>query len=332
MNRRRQLKALLAAACAAPLYSLAQTGTAARRIGVLMSSNESLAGPLLQSFISGLADHGYVAGKNLTIDVRFADGDLGRLPALAAQLIALKPDVLAGIEAPALALRALTKTIPIVLIAGGNPVTSGLVQSLARPGTNVTGTSLMLDELTGKHVELLAEMVPKMTRVALLYYDAPSGDGLAALARQAEASARAVATAKRLTLTPAGAHDATSLQRAFGQIESARAQGVVYVAAGGLLPLRDAILAHCLRLRLPSISAALGWADAGGLLAYGANFSDTYRYSAKFAARIFKGTRPADLPVEQTREFEMALNLKTARALGLPVPGSMMVRAQRLIE
>ncbi len=242
MRRRDSLIAMAAAALAGVAPAVAQTGTAARRIGILMSSHEALAGPAVQSFISGLADHGYVAGKNLTIDVRFADGDLGRLPALAAQLIALKPDVLAGIEAPALAFRAHTKTIPIVLIAGGNPVTSGLVQSLARPGTNVTGTSLMLDELTGKHVELLAEMVPKMTRVALLYYDAPSGDGLAALARQAEASARAVATAKRLTLTPAGAHDATSLQRAFGQIESARAQGVVYVAAGGLLPLRDAIL------------------------------------------------------------------------------------------
>ncbi|MGH9577979.1 MAG: ABC transporter substrate-binding protein, partial [Terriglobales bacterium] len=202
------------------------------------------------------------------------------------------------------------------------------VQSLARPGTNVTGVSNLGDQLIAKHIELLTEVVPKMSRVALL------NDPLAPAAERFEQFAKTAATAKGLPLIVAGARDPEGLRQAFATLEKERPEGVVVVATGQMNQLRHEIISHVRRLRLPSISAlpAAAWAEAGGLITYAANLLESYRYAATYVDRILKGAKPAELPVEQPTRFEMVINLKTAKALGITIPQSVLLRADRVIE
>ena len=330
--KRRTILQLAAATLASPGLVLAQTPKRFR-VGCLWATNEISVKPLAEAFLAGLRDLGYVAGRNLVVDMRYAGGDYSRFPALADELIALKPDVLVGVEPPAHAMRARTTTIPIVLIASTDPVAAGLVQSLARPGTNVTGLAYRQDQLVAKHIELLTEIVPKMKRVALFKYAALANDPAARVTARFEQVAKAAAAAKGLTLIVASARDPAGVARAFAELERKRPEGIVVPASGSAFQLQHEIIAHARRLRLPSITALpAAWAEAGGLMTYGVNFLESYRYAATYVDRILKGAKPAEMPVEQPAKFEFVINLKTAREIGLTIPQTVLFRADRVIE
>ena len=310
-----------------PLPLLAQTGKRFR-IGCLFLADDATVKPLERAFLAGLRDLGYVVGRNLAMDLRYAGGDSGRLPALADELIALKPDVLFGIGEVAAVIRKKTATIPIVFPSSPDPVADGLVQSLRRPGANVTGIASLPTELVAKHIELLTELVPKLARAAL-FTDPGSPD-----AARIEQAARTAAASKGLKLLVAGAGDAAGVGKAFAMLEKERVEGIVVVATGTMFRLRHDILREVMRLRLPSVSALppAGWAEAGGLLTYAESSVESFRHAATYVDRIFRGAKPGDLPVEHPTRFEFVLNMKAAQALGLKIPQSILVRADRVIE
>ena len=306
------------------------TQTAKRfRVGWLTAGKAAdtpLVRRVFDEFRARMAERGYVEGKNLVIDIRFAEGDATRFPALADELIALKPDVLIGLQAAARAMVAKTKTIPIVMLTSIDPVGAGLVQSLARPGTNVTGMVDLYDQLVAKHVELLLEIVPKASRLGLLIDPNWS-------ARQSfEDYARKAATAKRLTLTVAAAANANELKRAFDEFEKKRVEILVTSSAATLFAWRSEIIAETRRLRLPIAFGADQFADSGGLLSYGPDFIGNLRDAAEVIDQIFKGAKPADLPLRQTAKFQLVINLKTAREIGVTIPQTLLFRADRVIE
>jgi putative ABC transport system substrate-binding protein len=295
--------------------------------------DEASTEPLASAFAAGLRGRGYVVGRDVTIEMRYARGDYSRLPALADELIRLKSDVLIGIEASAQAFRSRTTRTPIVLVASADPVAAGLARSLARPGTNVTGMSYRQDQLISKQVELLTEIVPKLQRVALLNYAASAREPVAPLMARYEQYARAAAAAKGLALIVTAARDPESVRQAFLHMEKAGAQGVVVGATGSAWQLRREIIAEARRLRLPSISALpAAWAEAGALATYGPNFSESFRYAAVYVDRILKGANPAEMPIEQPATFEFVISLATAHQIGLAIPKSILARADRLIE
>jgi len=326
MNRRIVVQSG-AAMLACPALLFAQTSRRFR-VGLLWVSSEAIVKPFEQAFIAGLSDRGYVVGRNLLVDFRYADGDPGRFPALADELIALKPDVLIGVELPAVVMKAKTSAIPIVFLASADPVAAGLVRSLARPGTNATGMAYLTDQLVAKHVELLTELAPKMSRVALLHHGSVS----AARRERFELPARTAAKAKRLTLVVVSARDSQSVREAFAVLEKERAEGLVVPTAAELLHLGREIIDGARRLRLPVITGLPALVEDGLLLKYGANFIENYRYVASYVERIFKGAKPGELPVEQISKFELVINMKTARAIGISIPQSILLRADRVIE
>jgi putative ABC transport system substrate-binding protein len=303
------------------------------RVGCLWLGSESSAKSFQDALTAGLRDLGYVVGGNLIVDVRYAGGAPSRLPALADELIALGPDVLVGVEAPARAIRTRTVSIPIVLASSVDPVATGLVQSLARPGVNVTGMAYRLDELVAKNLELLIEVVPKASKVALLTYGTVKDDLSAPIEARIEQSARAAATAKGLRLAVAKVRDAESVRQVFATLEVEGCDGIVVVPSPYTLQLRYELVGQARRLRLPSISALGGsWAEAGGLISYGPDFIKNYRYAAVFVDRLLKGAKAAEMPLEQPTTFELVVNLSTAKAIGAAIPGSVLVRADRVIE
>ena len=330
-SRRRQFLIASGALLAA---SIARAQPARRfRVGILWGANEIVVRPLRAAFLAGMRERGYLIERNLTLDERYAEGNSDRYGALGEELVALKPDVLVGIESVAVALRSKTTTIPIVLIASSNPVAAGLVQSLARPGTNVTGNSFRLDELVAKHFELLVEISPKMARVAFFNYAVRPGERGESTAASFEQSARKAASTKGLTLTIVAANDVAGARNAFNRLQSERVQGLVVAASGETQHIRDEIIAGARRLRLPSISSLpAAFAETGGLATYGPNFLETYRYAAKYVDQILKGAKPAEIPVEQMATFELVINLKTAKELGLTIPKTVLFRADRVIE
>jgi len=260
--------------------------------------------------------------------LRSAQGDNTRLGALADELVARRPDLLFGIESVATVLRARTKSIPIVVPTASDLVAAGLVESLAKPGTNVTGIQTFGDQLVAKQVELLIEIVPALARVAFL------NDPTAPAARRIEQVARDAAKARGLALVAAGASEPDDVRRAFAAFERDGSQGLVVAATGRMNQLRGEIIAEVRRLRLPAVSGlpAPTWAEAGALVTYSANFLESFRYAASFVDRILKGAKPADLPVEQPTKFELVLNLKAAREIGLAIPSAVLLRTDRVIE
>ena len=331
MNRRTVLQ-LAALTLASPGRALALSPKRFR-VGCLWVANEVTVKQVAEAFLAGLRELGYIEGRDIVVDMRYAGGDTSRLPALADELIALRPDVLVGIESPASVMRGKTKTIPIVLTTSVDPVAYGLVRSIARPGTNVTGMTYSLDNLLAKHIELLTEVVPKMSRVALLNYAAVTNDPDARLAARFEQFAKMAATAKGMRLIVVSARDAESVRQAFAALERERAEGVVVPSTGPLFQLRHEIIGHARRLRLPTISALPeSWVEAGGLINYGPNFLESHRYAATYVDRILKGAKPAELPIEQPAKFEFVVNLKTAREIDITIPKSILLRADRVIE
>jgi putative ABC transport system substrate-binding protein len=330
--KRRTLLTLAATMFAFPGRALAQTRRRFR-VGYLSTSDEASTEPFASAFVTGLRDQGYVVGRDVTLDMRYARGDYGRLPALADELISLKPDVLIGIEGPAQIIRSRTTRIPIVLVSSVDPVAAGLARSLARPGTNVTGMAYQQDQLIAKHVELLTEIVPKLQRVALLNYAAAADEPVAPLIARYEQHARAAAAAKGLALVVTAARDPQGVRQAFLHIEKERARGVVVGSTGSAWQLRREVIAETRRLRLPSISALpAAWAELGGLATYGPNFFESFRYAAIYVARILKGASPAEMPIEQPAKFEFVVNLATAQEIGITIPKSVLARADRVIE
>jgi len=277
---------------------------------------------MVDAFVAGLRDHGHVVGRNLILDVRYGDGGPSRLPAQVDELIALKPDVLAGFEAPAKIMKGKTSTIPIVLTSSSDPVGIGLAQSLRRPGGNVTGISHVWEQLVPKSIELLREFVPRLTRIGLLLDTTSPGS------RAAEENARNAAKTYGATIVPYYVENLSTLEKALAAMSKDRLDGLTGGGGGVIINFARLILENSLRLRIPTA----GNVDLGALFSYGPSLIQAYRDSARYVDKILKGAKPGELPIEQPTKFEMAINLKAARALGLKIPQSVMMRVDRVIE
>jgi putative tryptophan/tyrosine transport system substrate-binding protein len=314
---------------AAPLVAEAQQVAKIPRIGYLATSLAT--NPDQQeAFLRGLRDLGYVEGRNVVIEYRDAEGKLERLPALAAQLVALKVDVIVAAAGtlPALAAKQASRTLPIVFIAAGNPVTSGFVTSLARPGGNLTGLSAVTPELTSKWLELLKQAVPGVTRVAFLWQPGGMGDTDKEVLKQADVAARALGM--RLQLVEA--RGPADIDRAFSEMTRARTEALTVVSTPMFGSERTRLVDLAAKNRLPTMFSFRGYVDSGGLMSYGSNLADLFRRAATYVDKILKGAKPGDLPVEQPTTFELVINLKTARTLGLTIPPSVLSRADQIIE
>jgi len=317
---------LALALLAAPLAAEGQQAGRTVTIGYLGNSSPSLESNVVEAFREGLRQLGYVEGRNLIIKFEWAEGQQERHPVLARELVRLKPDVILTTGTPgALAAKQATQSIPIVAIAG-DLVEAGLVSSLAKPGGNVTGLSVLQPELEGKRLELLKEAVPKLSRVAVLLNPANPFTTIAWKATQPAAKALSV------ELQRVEARGANDLDRALARIEAAHPDGLVVIADRFLLSHRASIVQFVVKNRLPSMFSFREFAQEGGLMAYAPDFADSYRRAATYVDKILKGAKPADLPIEQPTKFELVINLKTARALGLAIPQSLLLRADEVIQ
>jgi putative tryptophan/tyrosine transport system substrate-binding protein len=329
MNRRTFLSGVTFGSLSAPLAAEAQQAPKVARIGYL-AGNLAATPHRPEAFREALRDLGYVEGRNVVIEYRDAEGKIERFPALAAELVALKVDVIVAAGTPAaLAAKQATRTVPIVLAAVFDPVTSGLVTSLARPGGNVTGTSTLAPELVGKCLEHLKQVVPGVSRVAVLWQPGAFGERTEKdMLKAAEVAARALGV--RLQFVEArGPED---FDRAFSDMTRARAGALNVLPSNMFTNERRRLVDLAAKNRLPAVYPWREGVDAGGLMAYGANFADLYRRAATYVDKILKGAKPGDLPVEQPTKFELVINLKTAKALGLTVPQSVLLRADQVIE
>jgi putative ABC transport system substrate-binding protein len=325
--KRRDFIGLLGGALAGPLGAHAQN-RALPVIGFLNSGSARAFQRNIDAFRQGLKESGYVEGQNLTIDYRWAEGQLARLPELATALIRRGVFLIAatGGTVSARAAANATATIPIVFISGPDPVAEGLVQSLNRPGGNATGVALMTSRLMPKRVELLLELVPSATTIALLLHEA--GIGADAVETDVEGTLRAFG--RQMVLLKVGAE--TDLDAAFTSTVGQRADALIVTSNAFFWNRRDQIVALAARHSLPAAYAWREYPEAGGLMSYGPSVTWAYYQAGQYAGRILKGHKPADLPVQQPVKVETVINLKTARALGLTVPYLTLVRADEVIE
>jgi len=328
MDRRRFIGTVASGLLAAPLAADAQQAARVARVGYLTGS---LAGALhlREVFRQGLHDLGYVDGRNVVIEYRDAEGKLERLPALAAELVALKVDVImVGGTLAALAAKRATKTIPIVFASAVDPVTDGLVTSLARPGGNVTGLSALAPELFGKRLELLKRAVPGVSRVAVLWQPGGLGERTVNdILKEAEVAARALGVQLQLV----EARGPADFDRAFSDMTRARAGAMALLGGTMFLIERRRLVDLAAKNRLPAVYFLREYVDAGGLMSYGPNNVDLFRRAATYVDKILKGAKPGNLSVEQPTQFELVINLKTAKALDLTIPQSLRVQAE-LVE
>ena len=329
--RRREFIALVGGAVALPIGVRAQQAGKVHRIGYLStgSADPRLANPgPLEAFRQGLSELGWIEGQNIVIDYRFAEGQYDRLPSLADELVRLKADVIAASPTPAtLAAKKATETIPIVGIAFDNPVQHGLVESLARPGGNVTGLSYSVGpEIFGKDLELLREVIPEIRYVAVLSGPASPNQALFI------ANIKTAAQSMGLQLLLLEARGPDEFDAAFAAMVKERVVAL-FVFGDPMFSVHRGRLADlALQNRLPTMYTNRPHVEAGGLMCYAPNFSDLWRRAATYVDKILKGAKPADLPVEQPTKYELVINLKTAKALGLTVPPAMLARADEVIE
>jgi putative ABC transport system substrate-binding protein len=333
-TRRREFITLIGGTAAAwPLAARAQQPERKRRIGILSPGHSELSDPtvqMLDAFLEGLRELGYTEGQNLTIDRQFADGSTARLHELASELVRGKPEIIVAFSTTATRpAKQASGTIAIVGIAMADPVADDLVASLARPGGNVTGTTFLGPELVAKRLQLLREVVPGLSRVAALWHpNAYSERTMAGILNEIEVAARTLGL--QLQLVPAvGPDDFVS---AFAAMAREHAQAVIVMPSPMLFGEYKRIVSIATNSRLPAMGAAREFADLGGLMSYGTNLLDLARQTAPFVDKILKGAKPAELPVEQPTKFELVINLKTAKALGLDVPPTLLVRADEVIE
>ena len=323
ISRRRFVVASLAG------LALPRAGAAQRaaRVGFLSPFTASVAAPWHEAFRPGLRELGWTEGQNITIEYRYANGNNDRLPELAAELVRLKVDVIvASIGTDAAIAKSATTSIPIVMASGGDPVAGGLVASLARPGGNITGLTQMAPELTGKRLELLKQIVPNLSRVAVLWY--PRGTTSPLSWKEMQSPARELG----IRLQSLEVQSPADFAKAFHDATTARAGAVVVLPNPLFVANLRRIAELAAKTRLPSIFHLREFPDVGGLLAYGVDRADMYRRAAAYVDKILKGAKPADLPIEQPTKFELVINLKTAKALGLTIPRSVLLRADHVIE
>ena len=299
------------------------------RIGYLSNFDPATESTRSELCSQALRELGYIEGQNIAFEYRYAKGKLDRLPEFAAELVRLKVDIImTGGAATIRAAKNATKTIPIVMTGGGlDPVAAGLVESLARPGGNVTGITTLARELGGKRLELLKEAVPKVARVTVLY-DPTVRDSVLDVKEVLPVAARAL----RLTIQPWEVRGTDDFEKVFSAMGKQRPDGL-YATAGPLMrPNRKRIVDFALKSRLPSMYTSITFVDAGGLMSYGADDADSYRRVAIYVDKILKGAKPADLPVEQPTKFEFIINLKTAKQIGLTIPPNVLARADKVIK
>jgi len=330
IDRRTFLAGTGAVLLAAPLAAEAQQAAKVPRIGYLGNYPPGAFPQNYEAFLKGLRDLGYVEGRNLVIEYRDAEGKFEQLPALAAELLALKVDVImAPTTAAALAVKRATSTLPTVFAVAGDPVGSGLVTSLARPGGNVTGLSLLLPELVGKCLELLTQVVPGISRVAVLWQPGGyPGRTEKDMLKGAEVAGRELGVRPQFVESRGPA----DFDRAFSDMTRARAGALTVLGSTMLFIERRRLVDLAAKNRLPAVYQGREFVDAGGLMSYGANLADMFRRAATYVDKILKGAKPADLPVEQPTKFELVINLKTAKALGLTIPPSLLGRADEVVQ
>ena len=328
INRRMFLEATAGGLLAIPIGALAQQRSELIRIGLLdYSASDPVRLSWWKAFRDRLRALGYVEGQNVAFETRWGNGQVGRLPGLVAELIEAKVAIIVtgGSEA-ALAAKQATNSIPIVTATGSDPVKLGLVASLARPGGNLTGVTSVQSELAGKRLELLKQLLPRASRVAILWDSDNRGSALAV--RQTEAGAKSLG----IVLQSVGVRGSKDFAAAFLAMKRNRAEALVVINSAALAADRRRIADLAIANRLPMISGASESATVGGLLSYAADYPDLFRRAAAYVDKILKGAKPADLPIEQPTKFEFVINLKTAKALGLTIPASLVQRADEVIH
>jgi len=329
-TRREFIGTLAGGLLAAPFAAEAQQAAKVARIGYLTGANPAANPHQHEAFRQGLRDLGYVEGRNLVIEYRSAEGKVERLPALAAELVALKVDVIVAPSTPAaLAAKQAARTLPIVFAVAADPVASGLVTSLARPGGNVTGSSILAPELVGKDLELLKQAVPGLSRVAVLWHPGVLGDRAEGdLLKGAEVAARALGVRPQFV----EARGPADFDKAFSDMTRANAGALTVLPSVTFSNERRRLVELAAKNRLPAVYREREYVDAGGLMSYGPNVADLLRRAATYVDKILKGAKPGDLPIEQPTKFELVINLKTAKALGLTIPQSVLGRADEVIQ
>jgi putative tryptophan/tyrosine transport system substrate-binding protein len=309
-----------------PVYlAYAQKQATIPRIGVLLLGAPPNAN--LDAFIHGLQELGYIEGKNIFVEYRFAEGKADRLPELAMELVRLKVAAIFTTGTPAIfALKRATNTVPIVFFSTSDPIGTGVVASLARPGGNITGITVLASDLWPKRLELLKEIVPKLSRVAMVWNRGNAGMALEAKATQEVAGPLGV------TLQDRGVKDPNELDTVLALMIKDRPDGFLALMDPVLNSYQKRILDFLAQNRLPAIFENKTWVEAGGLISYGANYAEAHRRAAALMDKVLKGTKPADLPVEQPTRFELVINLKTAKQIALTIPQSVLYRADRVIK
>lgn len=328
IDRRTFLSGAGAVLLATPLAAQAQPSSGLRRIGYLGSSSPSLEPHYVEAFRQQLRDLGYIEGQHIAIEYRWAEGRDERLPELAAELVRLDPAVIVTTGTPGtLAAMQATKTIPLVMASSADPVRSRIVASLARPGGNVTGFTILGPELEGKRMELLKQAVPRLSRVAVLWN--PANPGIAFYLEAIETAGRAL----HVTVGPVvEVRRAEELESAFSTIAKARPDALAVLADRSLLAHRRRIVEFASARRIPGMYPYGEYVDAGGLMSYAPSNTELFRGAATYVDKILKGANPGTLPVQEPTKFELVINLKTAKSLGLTIPQSLQLRADRVIH
>ncbi len=326
-SRRKFIIAMTAALLAAPLATHAQQPKLTK-IGVLLASSPAATAHLLAAFRQGLRDVGQVEGKTYVLEIRYGEARADRLSGLARELLSLKVNViLASTDGAVAAVKHQTGAVPVVMINTTDPVGTGFVATLARPGGNVTGLTNIAPELSAKRLQLLKEAIPSLSRAAILWN--PDIRGAVLDYKETEGAARSL----RLHLQSIEASRADDLDRAFSAVTEERAQALIVLTPNPLaFEYRDQFLGFTQKNQLPSMYAQKEFVEAGGLMSYGPSTVDMWRRAATYVEKILKGAKPADLPVEQPAKFELVINLKTAKALGLTIPQSLLIRADEVIR
>jgi putative ABC transport system substrate-binding protein len=329
--RRRQFLSLLGGAALLPLAGLdtvrAQQSSKIRRIGFLGNSTAALEANLIGPFRQGLRDLGYQEGGNVQIEYRWADGNYQRFPKLIAELISSKVDVIVTAGTPAsLAVKKATSSIPLVMIAVGEPVATGLVASLARPGGNITGVTSIAPEMEGKRLELLREVVPGISHIAVLWNAASPVQVIQ------ERETRAAAQVLGVKMLSLGVRTREEIEDALAAIDKERPGALLVLADRLFLHHRTRIMDFATQRRLPGVHAYRELVEAGGLMSYGPSYADMHRRAAWYVDKILKGAKPADLPVERPTKFDLVVNVKAAKAIGVTIPASFLLRADQVIE
>jgi len=327
ITRREVLLAIATTLLAMPLPGETQNARKIYRVGYLGNSSASLEPDLVEAFRQGMRDLGYIEGKNLVIEFRWAEGRYDRFASLVTDLIHLPVDVIVTAGTPGtLAAKNATKTIPLVIAVSGDAVGSGLIESLARPGGNVTGLTTMVPELEGKRLELLLEILPKLARITVLKNDA--NPLMAILFRQTAAAAKSSGVA----LEAVDIRAVDDFEKAFASIAKARPDAIIVLADRFLLAERERILTFAAKERFAAMYPYREFVERGGLISYSPNYAESFRSAARYVDKILKGAKPADLPVEQPTKFELVVNMKTAKTLGFKIPNSILLRADGVIK